>query len=500
MTVRAQFAAARIRSFAEAAEAYVLRVQDDGRPGSDRRAVRANTLRRSVMLQLSTDSRRLLIYRFANFFSLAQAAGVEPLELCFDPPVFPTDARRAFATAAPDWISEDALRDPRGQGGHQVFVGSIPELCCFGFIATELFVPVMLRWIEAPVSGDTPSVAQALTADLTRAVSELAADTAMSDHDSRTLFQIVETLEQVAGADFSLSQLTDSHVLEAWQCSAEATGITRFAEFLRQISALSVEVQASEAASAATQADELDGLGVNERNALAVVPDWVAHALSEPLLVELLSRDQSKIARQQLDTLAALSGLYLSRARAMTFGPVENRIIQAKRLKRDASDVAAAGRQEVSHGRTLTMLQDLVDKVDAFLRASVHLLWTNNRRADAVHLATLAGYVSGMNSSVVGREPEGAWRDTLESGATAWHDLRRRVAFARCDADAEAVDELEDAAVQAARLLHAVGRLRGRIDLAVGERREGQPFMEEYDMFCAALGQVHRFGFPGASQ
>src|SRR5262249_7301185 len=156
------------------------------------------------------------------------------------------------------------------------------------------------------------------------------------------LFRLVEILELIAGDDFSLHDLTDAQVLESWRQSAASNGAAvRFLEILRQLSALSAEVWASTATAAAGDAAPVDdpavGPRIAEGQAMTGDPDWVSHALSDPLIVELLSRDEMKVTKQQVDTLALLSGLYLSRARVMTFGPIENRVIQAKRDGRDLS-------------------------------------------------------------------------------------------------------------------------------------------------------------------
>ncbi len=508
MTVRAQFAAQRGRSFTEAADDYVARVRDHQQ---EHHAPRAVALRRSVLRQLATGDRRHLVYRFAQFFALSRAAGIEPMHLCFEPPLFTSQVRRTYASAAPGWLEADALTD-RANPGHRVFLATIPELCCFGFIAIEVATSVMLDWLGTSVDEAPAVSARRLNTDLTKALSTLSSSTALSDHEARALFALVRTLEQVAGGDFSLDALGDDHVLQAWVDLATTTGQTRFTVLMRQIAALSAEVDEAATAARVVGAFAIDDLAVDTD--VERLPDrsaGLSAALSHPLIVELLSRADRRTAHQQLVEFAPIRGLNLSRARAMTFGPMEERVVQAKRDGRDLASVVAAG--GATYAVTMDALAAAGARLQSFGRASVYLLWNVGRRLDALGLVRELGDLSpeevraclpaGLvldrtaidEATLAGTEPDGPLGRALETGRTAWYQLRRRKGFGGLEREAEPMD-LTEAAGHAILLCRAVSELAGRLSAAVNTRRDGDAFAEEHQRFCAALGRVHGF-MPG---
>jgi hypothetical protein len=518
MPVRSQLAAARVRSFAEAGEAYVLRVQGDTR--IDAGASRARHLKRNVLRQLSTGDRRHLIYRFAHWFSLSRFAGVEPMDLCFDPPVFARAVYQAFANASRGWITEThELRDPV-RPGHRVFLAAVPELCCFGYIASEVLHTVMLQWPNGPTEGDSATYAETLNTELTRAVSALSSETGPSDHHWRALCRLVEALEAIAGTEFDPCRLTDGQVLESWKATAEASGTKRFVELLHQLSVLSTETRLSADEAAAANALSLDDAAIGDRISNAEVlgdsTESIGSALTDPLIEALLSQEDMDVATQQLDKLAGLERLDLSRARLITFEPIENRVIQAKRERRDARDIVCVANPGMSHAMTVAMLAEIIGTLDGFILAAVHMLSKHGRRVDGVRVAVEAGRLSRedvmalvpdlhaiagedfnerLETALATVEPVARLAKALEIGRDAWRKLRRRNAFARLGADAPSLDRLESAALHACQLRHALENLHAGVDHAVSPCREGEGFAAEYDTFCGALAHVHGFDF-----
>lgn len=514
MSVRSQFAASRGRPFAEAADDYVARVRDHA---NEHHAGRATAIKRSVMRQLSTDDRRHLVYRFAQFFGLSRAAGVDPMDLCFDPPLFTSQVRGAFSQASPGWVASDALADP-AQPGHRVFLATVPELCCFGFIATEVVTPVMLKGLKAGVEGDPAGFARTFNADLAKAISALSASTALSDHESRALFTLVKALERVVGEDFSFDTLDDDHLLEAWPDVAATKDLTRFTALMRQLAVLSAELTAAAAADVAADAAPLDAMAVEpgiER--LEDRADATANALSDPLIVELLSRDEHKMIQQQLRDFAALQGLHLSRARALTFGPVEDKLVQAKRDARDLARVVGA--PATNHADTVAALGAAHKKLQVLTHAGLHLLWQQGQRREALRLAVEAGHLShadvravvpeaasvascdlaALDDALAQTQTDGRLQQVLETGRTAWYLLRRRKAFGALESDAAGADALGEAAGHAALLGLTLSDLQARIEAAVRTCREGDAFAAEHQRFCAALARVHGFAFSAES-
>jgi hypothetical protein len=520
MSVRNAFAVARVRNFADAGEAYVTRVRD--RATDERRPARADRLRRLVLRRLATAERRQLLYRFAHFFSLTHFAGIDPLALCWEPPVLTAEARRRFAGAAPDWVgADDALRDPNDPEGHRIYLGAVPELCCFGAIAVEVLPGDMLRWTSLPAGGNAAAYARTLNADLTNAVSRLAAGSTLTDHDARVLFELLERLEQIAGTDFSLPVVTDGQVLDLWTSTAAAKGPTRFASILRQLAALAAELSTVEAEQAGRQTASFDDPSfvepLHDQARILADSDWIEHALSDGFLADLLSREELGAIEQQLSALGSRPGLFLSRARLLTFGGTENLVINAKRQQRDPATIAREAARGTSYPATLAMLATLAGKLDRFLDASLHLLWDRGRHADALRIAVLAGrlsradvaawapdlhggadddFTARVEAALAGVQRTGELDGTLHAGRVAWLALSRRKAFAAPGTDDGTIDRMEDGAALAARLRHAVTRLHGNIAAAVADRREDTAFAAERDLFCAALARVHGFASP----
>jgi hypothetical protein len=91
------------------------------------------------------------------------------------------------------------------------------------------------------------------------------------------------------------------------------------------------------------------------------------------------------------------------------------------------------------------------------------------------------------------REPGGALREALERGQFAWQKLRRRKPFADLDARVERVPALEEGTMHASHLAGALASLHGRIDEAVGVRRDADGFAAEFETFANALADIHGF-------
>jgi hypothetical protein len=408
------------------------------------------------------------------------------MALCWDPPVTVAEVTAGLAAASPGWVNGDVLRDP-ASGKHQVFLAAVPELCCFGFILTDVLPVDVLTSLRRPFEGDADGYARTLNSELSRIVSTCTAETSMSDHHARVLGRLVAVLEQLGGDDLSFETLTDDLVLESWKALADANRATAFAELLRQLAALTDASQAALAESAESLAASLDDPTLSPQrlsNELAAQYDSALQALALPLIDKLLSHDQARIVGDQMGSFAPLVGLDRSRMRASTFRSLENQIVQGKRDDRDLHGLLFDGPLTVTHGSTLALLRTVIDRLDTFIHAALYLLEADARPEAARTLAANLGYPSDARSGE-------RFDVVLATGRRAWDRLRHRVAFMTIVEDPAAIDEMAETAIDAAPLRAALTRLYARLDRAVDGCREGAGFVAEYQVFCEALAHVH---------
>jgi hypothetical protein len=476
-----------------AAQSYVERVELAA--GASQRSLRAATITRDVLTALCTAERANLTYRFANFFVLLRMAGADPLHPLLEPPVLASDARRLLERIVrPDWIQEEGvLRAPQNEG-FRVFPGDIPRLSCLGFMLFEVFPELLVTHARSRATSGTELAAGEFLKEINRALARLQADEGQSEHTTRKFFALIQGLEEAAGRNFEISSLRDDHILSVWLWLASGdSGVKRYTETLRMLAELTEAIRTGEAAGAVQQAavidDPLLAARVSE-GGLEGDDTRSDAALSDDLVATLLTKSQAAMVSVVLVDFACLSGIYLSRARALAFGPFENKLIQAKRDRRDPASVVASldggANAFAAKGAELT---EIIAALAQFVGVAVLLAWEAGEHGAALEAAVAAGFVSADQAeAILATEQPGPLAATLQAGTLAWRSLRRRAGFATMQ---EKHAEMSEAAGHAVYLLAALSRHAKRITAAIEPYLAEQQYRAEVAHFLDALMQVH---------
>lgn len=486
--------------------------------GNARRLARADTLRLRVMRKLVTAERYELIFNFSQFLWLSRGAGVDPFEPCIDPPVTIEDVRHAFGQAiAAGRVAGDSLSSPGV--AHEIHLVAVPELCCFGYILSSVMMTTLLDVCVPPSDriGHHDYVT-AVNRRITQGISALEDELGFGDYEARMLHELVDAIREQTGGDFEPTTLEDDLVLAVWEARAGKHGSLRFTRMLAELASLTAEYVRGMAQKATRSARGIDDPALADR--IDAVPnelsadDEVAAGLLVPCIRALLTKDERDSARMQLVTLGGLRRLYLSRARAETFGPLENKVIQAKKNRTDLAAPLDAARTRPTHGDSLAILAKLIAKLAQLADACSFLLWQNGHRLEALRVGIARGRLTHADvSDLVGdvvdfaEDSEEAFRAALDAvapsapvqamldmGKAAWQWLRRRDAFAAFQQTLTA-EGGEALAHDASRLCQALTRQTDSLAAAVGTCNEGDGFVRDYETFCAALAAVHGISF-----
>ncbi len=514
---RTRLISARLQRYLAAGNDYVERA---GHRPESWAGAKAQALRRQVMQRLGSSEAYRFVHQFAGFFTLLRLADVDPLEFVFSPPLTTREARTLLKrSATPGWCEDADVFASPADTTYKIKMAVIPRLSCLFYLLFETEGDLLLDFAEKPCAGFKD-----FSADFTRAMSSAMThkkeegDT--SNHAYRSMLDLTNTLESVVGADFSVFHLCDDDVLNTWrQMAVRGTGRTRLTEFLRLLSALTAEIRSAHNEyhpGASIALDDAKSLWQPslEDGQVAYGDDSHEVSLAHPFIVELLTEEEKALLQFLLVRTRDLAGLHLSRARAVAFSPLENRMIEAKRQKRDASTILEDPSESDGYELLLGDLEKISQRLDALSSAAVKVLWDNERRLEAMQCAVAAGlvdmgYVSGLLERSVGdvtgdetdeiridrmlscsdRDP--AFGHVLRDAGGSWKKLKRRLFFASIPDRLNGLEALAESAELSITLCRQLVRLQEQLRIAVEPHLSEDGFRSEATIVRKALWSIH---------
>ena len=513
--LRSQLASARLQRFLSSRNDYVERAGLRSEPWA---GDQAKALSRQVMQRLASAHAYRFLHQFAGFFTLCRLSGVDPLEFAFSPPLTRKEARRILQKgAAPGSLNGDDVFAVAKGGEFKIVLGVIPRLACLAYILFETEAELLLDFAERPCDtfdGFRDEMMRALSSAIARRED----DDAPSSHAYKCMMELVQDLERLAGKDFSVFDLTDDQVLAGWQTMAQrGSGVARLPEYLRLLASLTAEIRSS-----TNDRDEGGNLELDDPDNVAELRDGTTvayaegrneEALAHPVIQELLTEADQFLCRMLLLRTNELSALYLSRARAIGFGPLENKAIEAKRLQRDPALVIYETPYDNAYQGLMTDLSKLLERLERLNLAAFKVLWDRGERLGALGRAMAGGLldddfsmrvlaaadnvtsIDALEHHVATAMPDVSddprLAKAMQAGAAAWKSLKRRQYFATLPDTAEGLDALSQGAEQASHLNHVVTVLHRRLQHAVRPHIEDDNFSAELTIFRDALASIH---------
>ncbi|MEM9570750.1 MAG: hypothetical protein AAF996_04740 [Pseudomonadota bacterium] len=512
---RSHLASIRVRRFQAAARDYVERAEFHPEPWA---RARAKALATTTMQMLATREAFGLIHQFSCFFTMVRLAGFDPLAFALSQPLTSKEARRALAPLIPsDWLQNGNELVARGHTNYKLVIGVLPKLACFGTILLEVEPDLVVKFAKQPCD-DFESFSESLNQSISSALSRKTDDDDLSNHHYRTMLEITRQFEKGLGSDFSVLSLSDEVVLSSWQ--SMATGdryVTRFAEFLRLVSAFTAEVRAVMNEQSSANTLELDNPDMHlSPSSEDILDDSNASAFdssfADPVVAELLTDRDTQMAQFLLLKTIDLVGIYLSRARALAFSATENKLIEAKRRKSESRQLLPSRLNESKYDELFEEGQKLDERLRQLIRSAIKLAWDAGRPLDALDIAVssnltsvsefaLEDALSGARAS--GLRPEDVsslvsalssnsdWQMQLKLGGEAWKRLRRRLFFANLVSDQDGLETLLQGARVASNMQKKLEKITNHMRHAVELQLRGTGFQAEWDIIRLALNKVH---------
>ena len=340
----------------EAAE--IIDIPADGTDAQDRPAFGEDMLR-DCLLQLLRRDRLKLLRRAVHFVAAAARSDVDVYHLVFGLRPTPAKIRAAFlaATAAPpSHISDTALTVEYADGEFTTPWAGAPRLvCALNLLAQHLDLDDFQGRIDSILAAaDSASSLDAIAKDWADAVDRFRRERSGSAQAARQFRAILEFLEtRHPGGTFGSAQVHSGHVLDFWSENAGRDGLDVqryatahecFADFVCSLAARAASHAANTAASLSATVAE-GGVGDIAADAghlpgITDREDWLALS-DEYAHIKFLTAADHLVVRRLVDLPVEAERLLVSALRAACCADTENRLVEYRRRRREASDSEA---------------------------------------------------------------------------------------------------------------------------------------------------------------